>query len=288
MANKDLGVKLPEDHRGLMKRMMSFMKNEASFEDTQRALQAKLDALDSPTSFHYLRKVYDDSFIYEVGPGPESSGTPHRKLYRRGYSMAENGVELSDDTAEVREETNYIAIQNETRKEEVKTMSDCKTKVNELIANGGFEEKDREWLESLECSHVTRLGERVQALSAKKPEEKKPEEKKPEEKKPVDNEKKPLTVEDLPEEMRTLLANAKRTEDRRRSELVSKIMRFKGNKFTEDGLKGKAVDDLENIHDLVSANAVPEGDYSFAGGFQTHEGGEEEALETPVMNFDKK
>lgn len=147
--------------------------NEASYEQKRRAVQRVLDSMDSRTSSHYLRAMFDDRIVYAVDPGPESAGQ-QTKLYQREYAIDANGaVTLGNDVKEVREDLSFVevagngegeekggasaAIENkshetETQKEVPAMVTDeRKQKVNALISNGKFVEADRSVLETCSC-----------------------------------------------------------------------------------------------------------------------------------------
>ena len=122
--------------------VVSPIVNEQGYRELTQSLQAKLDEMDTNSRQYYLQEVYADYFVYSV-----HSTEGGQTLYKRGYTVQENGVvEFGEDSpVEVRRKVNYVTMQmvrtNVNNKEGGQQMSTskeglcCEAKVEELIAN---------------------------------------------------------------------------------------------------------------------------------------------------------
>jgi len=250
---------------------LGFNIQEPSHEDIRVKLQQAIDGLDQapvtmPALVHYVKEVYDDYFIY-AQDGPDG-----QKLFKRGYSIDDNGqIKLKDKIDEVRQETRYVPVGNEQKNMEVNKMNKVKELVDALITNDNtrFVECDRGWLESLGEEQLTKL----------QPVEPKANEKKP---KDEDNEK-PKTNEDThddkpdtheksehgvptfeqfianaPADYREMIESGVRMHKERKAELVKRLLANKRNRFTEEQLSSKSIEELDNLAVLAQVEV----DYS--------------------------
>jgi len=257
---------------------------EASHEDIRMALQHAVDALDTSSKVHFVREVYDDHFIY-AAQGTDPSLDGNQKLYRRGYTKSEDGtVELADEVQEVKEETRYVEVnadgstvdknsnppeKGNDNKEGIMTeqkKNELKERINALIScqDNKFCEEDRPMLEKLDEKELEKLEAVVRVEANQKPEEKEPEK----EKETTVNEK-PKTPEEAinameaPDEIKEVLQSGLKMQRDKKAKLIKGILENKRNKFTEDQLKTKSVDELEALAELgqvavdYSGNAAP-------------------------------
>jgi hypothetical protein len=260
---------------------------EASHEDIRMALQHAVDALDTSSKVHFVREVYDDYFIYAAqGTDPSLDGS--QKLYKRGYTKQDDEtVELADEVQEVKEETRYVEVnadgstvdknqnapeKGDHNKEGIMENTQLKERVDALIScqDNKFCEEDRPMLEKLDEKELEKLEAVVRVETNQKPEEK-PEEKEPEikEEKETTMNEKPKTPEEAinameaPEEVKEILQSGLKMQRDKKAKLIKGLLENKRNKFTEDQLKTKSVDELEALAELgqvavdYSGNAAP-------------------------------
>jgi len=242
--------------------------NEMSHEDLRTKIQRALDALDNQGWVHFVSAIYDNFIIYEArGTNPNEIGAPGNqqavKLYKRGYTIdTEKNITLKDDVEEVREVTEYVPVtqpagnsktnQCDNPKKEV-TVEKKKELIDALISCNGtrFEEKDREWLNTLE-------EERLETLKAVDP-PKAPDPK-------VNEPPKPVTVEEFvgnaPPEIRSILTRAVNRDKEIKAQLVDELMKNERNKFSRETLEERDIETLEKL----AALAQVEVDFSAASG----------------------
>ena len=246
---------------------VSPVTNEQGYVEISQLLQSKLDGLDNDMRMHFLREVYDGSFIYEVRNRERGDTT----LYRRGYSLSGNAIELADDTTEVRKKVEYVTMKMVRTKPPINnsnTDSDmsekgkpcCEARVDALIANKAtaFTAKDRDWLMDLEEIQVDRLIESVR--DGKEPDLQ------ANQKEAIDTFKASLkTIEDftalMPEEMKAQFEAGVRMYQENRASLVKAIT--DNSELTEEDLKDAPDTYLEKLKKTV---AKAPADYSLAGG----------------------
>lgn len=86
----------------------SMQANEMGFLEISNNLQSMLDRMDSQARIHFLKEVFDDSFIYEVRD--RDQGT--QRFFRQNFSVQENGdIEFVEDAQEVRRNVEFLPIQ---------------------------------------------------------------------------------------------------------------------------------------------------------------------------------
>lgn len=286
---------------------------EEGMKEVISSIQGKLDAMDNEYKIHFLIEAFDSYFVYQVNTYAPEGGNSSTKLYRREYSIEDGVVTFGEEVVEVIEKTSYEPVTNE--KGEEPKMGDKKNKnpkanekncCEELVTmlieneNTSFDEEDREWLSSLDESTLKKL----------EPKEKEA---------PVSNEKNPVekavekgaegvtanenkgeektkanTVDEYianaPAEMQEVLRSGYRMHTEKKTAIVNAILANKSNKFSEDQLKKKDLDELENIQALMGTGSK---DYSGANpevNTSGEDSDEEEPMDIPVMfaNRDKK
>jgi len=262
---------------------MSLKSKEPSHEDIRRKLSdavntgttAESSQAPASTGYKFITDVYDDHFIFEQDEGGLS------KLFRQGYSKNDDGeITLKDKIEEVRLETKYVTAAKKSQEES--KMDKVKEYVTGLIANERtqFCEDDRDWLEKMEMAQLEKLAPKdppekpaVNTIEGKpdvKPDQKpdeKPDEK-PDQKPTVnaDEKKKPLTadeyVAEAPDEIKEVLSRSLKRDREVKAEVIKGLIANKRNKFTEDQLKAKGLDELEALASLAQVEV----DYTGKGG----------------------
>jgi len=245
---------------------------ELSHEELRSKIQHALDAMDNPGWLHFVREVYDDSVVYEArGNNPSETGQPAPivKLYRRGFSVNEEGeVALKDDTEEVREEKTYVPVDNKSaivnkdhNKKKKEVVMEKKEIVDALIAcdRTKFEEGDRDWLTTLETEQLDKL-KAPEEKPKKEPdpkinkEEPKKETEKKESKKvePTGNEAPTVEqyIKTAPGEIQAVLNRAVKRDQTIKADLVKALMANDRNSFSEEELKAKEIVELEHLVEL--------------------------------------
>lgn len=271
---------------------------DLSHEELRSKIQRVLDALDNPGWLHFVKDVYDDSVVYEArGNNPNETGSPAAvvKLYRRGFSVDENGqVELKDDAEEVKEERTYVPVENksanqiENKKEEEVTV-EKKELIEALIVcdQTKFEDGDREWLDTLSVEQLEKLkapeekppvaNAEEEAKKKEELEKKEAEEKKAKEKEPAANATPTVDeyIANAPVEIQSVLHRAVDRDRTIKADLVKALLENERNSFSEEQLKEKDIDELESLIELGRVEV----DYSGQAGGQ----GSGKDDEVPVM-----
>jgi hypothetical protein len=155
----------------------SLVDNAIGLQETVDKARRLVDSLDSPTAYHMMEEIFDNTIIYRKrersidAQGNTITRTPEEKLYQQHYNMSANGIEFVGDPIQVSRNVSYTPVvsTNQSRrtkfnvkKEEKmeKQLSSCFLgKVEKLIANKltRFEEKDREFLLTQEESTLDLL-----------------------------------------------------------------------------------------------------------------------------------
>jgi hypothetical protein len=180
-------------------------------------------------------------------------------LYKQSYVLNGNVVTLEGEPAEVIRKMVYDPIsksepkQVQNQNKESPDM-DKKKIVDGLIANKKFEEKDRDVLTALPEDMLERLEKSYQnAGPAPKVEEK-----------PVvqnaEPKAKPITMEDLPEDLRRVVQNGQRIEKEQKDKFISIIFKHPKNTFTKEYLATKDVEELQNLANLAVTSDEQEKD----------------------------
>lgn len=87
-------------------RALGLTTNEMSHADIRDALYRALTNALPKDTYVFVRDVYDDYVVYEVG-----DLTGNERILKRSYTIDQNGnVILGDDETEVRPETNYVEV----------------------------------------------------------------------------------------------------------------------------------------------------------------------------------
>lgn len=289
------------------------LANEMSMSDTVSCVARCVYQMDGPTADNYVEGVFSDHVIYRVEPGPQSvPGTP-TKMYKRGYTMDDNGrCTLDNDMVEVRRETNYVPVQggggmqmNEaggettspvktttTRRNNVATEEEIThneeeenmatpervQKVNSLIQSGAFTEADRSFLENADCPQFTR----IESLAAQKTNA-------------APAAAAPQTFEQVlasaPVNVQAQFRYNEQKFNEMREGLVARIKGNANNKLTDEQLGAMGIEVLEaTANSLAPVQAAAQPTYIGAGGVQFQANAADaagECLTLPTLNETK-
>ena len=250
------------------------MNEEFSHDACRMKLQEMMDAMDTWDRYNVVREIYDNYFIFEsVGMG---EGMP-RKTMKMGYKMDKDGhVEMTGEAMEVREKKTYVPVSQGNEGAEEPDVNqkegpdvDKTAIVTALIANQGnrFADTDREFL----------MGLTEEQLAKFSLEEKKAEAALLQANCEACTKKaaapKANTVGEYvaqaPAPIRGALLRAVRMEEDRKSALVQGLLANERNKFSQEQLQGKDVEELEALAALAGAGYREEGpnlNFSLQGG----------------------
>lgn len=239
-------------------------------------LSRKLDAMDTRTMVNYLEEVYDDYIVYRV---ESVEGSRSAELYKRGYTMIDGEVELSNNVVPVRKEISYVEISN--NRSGGNTVNK-EQKVNLLIQNehSVFEEKDKEWLQELDEEKIDKFIE-MQNDKAQSAEQKPT---------PITKEKAVEVLSEqlsdpnkfmnlLPKEVRAQMEHGIQLLENHRSNIIQKILAC-GDGFTEDELGQMETSHLEKLAKYAKAPV----DYSAQGSGKTQVNTVKEEPLLPIVN----
>lgn len=248
------------------KAIEDYVLNEKSHEQLRDELWAKVR---KEYGDSWVTEVYDDYLIYELGG----------KLYRLSYTVGDDGPVLGDSPEKVERVVEYrtAATVNSSGSVNGEGVVDKKKVVDGLIANkaSGWAETDRKTLMGMPDESLKKIVANVEAAekAAEKPEGEKTGDEKPPEKtgdeKPAEKDgdkagEKPTANKSMsaaefwaaaPPEIKNLISNAKKTEERERQRLISTIT-ANGN-VPEDRLKEY---DTEVLRDMAALARPPAGD----------------------------
>ena len=264
---------------------------EMSHDDMRSQIQQAIDGLDIPAQpmsgiYHYVRDVYDDYFIYEAITGGEGQN----RLYKQAYEIVDEGVSITGDPEEVRQETTYEPTTNQKKESKINPGGDDVSPkggdkmettelINELIVNEAtpWTEEDRQWLEtaSLETLMKMNPGE-----SDKKPDAAITED--PQIINDAGDEDTEVTVESFianaPKEIGEALSEAMEMRANEKAELIKGILANQRNEFTEAELKGMP---QASLRKLGALSRVSGSNYVGQGGAPVTN--QEEPLDLPTL-----
>lgn len=276
---------------------------EPSHEDIRRKISSELQKKFKADSDGYVdvwvREVFDKYCIYEredslwkqsytldANDMVEFVGDPLEVVLETKYvpvvrtvaaekqkQVTEPAEKADEDTTAVEEtmEVNEEGTSEKTFEKQEEDMDKEKV-VDALIEGTQFEESDREWLMGLEETQLDKITKSTQA--AEKTETETVEEDKTTE--PAVAEEKAsttMTVEeylansDMPDEVKAVLINAMEEQKTRKDNLVQSILANERNKFTEDQLRGKGLDELRVIASMIEVDEAQ--DYTLNAGGQS-------------------
>lgn len=274
------GVRLNKKNGGEKNEMNEYGTikiNDLSFEDRREQIQSIVEKMNNNmpdgSTFNYVKAVYDDYYVFEQMK--EGVGSA---LFKQEYKVKkDNTIELKGDLEQVRQEIKFIKMNIKQKEHNMKRIE----KVKAIIANAKlpqFVEADTESLEKMEeglfnkvYNTHTELLEcacreeeaKNKIANSKKEDEKKVENKIEEKKEEV---KKVMTAEEYinaaPEGVREFLVQNKQEFDRKKNSLIKEILAIKTNKFSEESLQKKDINDLENMVALAGIDISPVVNYS--------------------------
>jgi hypothetical protein len=232
-----------------LKKNFSEILNEFSVNTLRDDLQ-KLIAIKG--QYRWIEDIYPDEnyFVYSADGGGG--------FYKQGYTQDGDTVKLDGVPENVTRVISYKTVKNETKpvQNTVKGSPDMDKKkiVDGLIANKKFEEKDRTVLMAMPDDMVERLEKSYQnAEPALKVEDK-----------PVvqnaEPKAKPITMEDLPEDLRRVVQNGQRIEKEQKDKFIGIILKHPKNTFTKEYLATKDVEELQNLANLAVTSDEQEKD----------------------------
>jgi len=246
---------------------LGYWVNELSHSKLREQLFELVSGMNKEGTIHFLRDVFDKSFVFEEVTENKS------KLFRQGFKTDnESQVSTKGNATEVREEVNFIPINNNLKGEMLMERTEA---VDTLIANEKltFVEDDREMLinmadESFErtfklnecgCGEegkdeellkanealTTSNKELVEELAELKANEGEDKNKKID--KPSFADLLEASDVETQEAWGTMKANQKAKKDK----AVEAILSIKTNKFAKETLEAMTINDLENIIGLT-------------------------------------
>jgi hypothetical protein len=233
---------------------VGFWVNEISHSKIREQLFKVVSDMDKQGTAHFLREVFDKSFVFEKVANNES------KLFKVGYKLKDDEVSLKGTPEEVKEKVEFLTINEESNMERTEA-------VDALIANESlpYVEEDREVLtnmadESFErtftlndckCQEdgeaLVKANTRVEELETKigeMEESSKVDETREEEVKEVTFE---ALLEQASPELRESIEAGIKTNKEKKDNVVQIILEAEGNKFSEEELQAMPFDTLENI-----------------------------------------
>lgn len=241
-VNSD-GDPVPKDLlTGAVKESMNrFIGNDLSFSATSSSLSSLLRS-EYSDDYGWIEDVWPEYVVfYEDG-----------KLYKQDYHVTDSVVTLLGSPTLVQRVTSYeeVLTNNVTKGCDMNK----KTEIDKLIANGHWEEDEREYLTGLSETrlqkHITNAGKPDVAPVKEEPAKKE---------EPIVNTtvapKVPTLqeyIDTAPREMRGMLVNGINTYNTACTEMIGKIKANERNKFTDAQLGAMDLDQLKNIAELAT------------------------------------
>lgn len=263
-----------------------FIYNAMSFSNISSALYPLLrNRLAGDEDVLWIEDVYPDFVVYQL----------NGQLYRLDYSVDQDVVALEGEASKVKRVTEYRTLDGSfvgnsggsTSKTETIVMT-RKDSVDRLISNGGWDEKDRDWLTGLSDADFAR----IPVVANNDPDEDEDEDEDDDDgvtdnaanspssagqvRKAMKNAKKsmkggpnlsnynkqPVSLDEYistsPAELQDVLREGVLAHNTMKKELVAKIVSNKRNTFTEDYLKGRTLEELRGLASLAEDEATPQ------------------------------
>jgi hypothetical protein len=238
-----------------MKRQIDLL--EMSLDDLWPAVYKAVSGLDNTSWSHWVREVYDSYVIYEATTtNPNEGEGPKTILYKRSYTKNDDlSVSLGDDTQEVKEQREYVPVNNEeTQKQNCQCDKEKKDMQKEQKVKALIACERTKWAPEDEQFLMGLTDDQLDKMTVDPPKEE------PKAEPPKVNEEKPE-----PEQKQTfadLLANAApedremwaRFQERAKAEKARLIGEIRANaacQFSEEELGGKSISDLQKIAGLA-------------------------------------
>lgn len=252
--------------------------NEMGYQGILQLIQRKLDSMDNDVKMHFLEELYDDYFIYRISTD-DSNPT---RYYRRDYVVGNDGtsVTFGDEVNEVRKKVDYVDAEQQTNsfvrtkkpkqeeeknmakeKEEVQANAEdcgCPDKVAKLLQTDAFDEKDKEWLESIPNENLDKF---ISAMEAREVYTNTKETKEKEPQANMQNMSEEQVLQALSPERRQQMEYGMKLYREHRAELKQKIMN-NTKVYEEKELDELGDDQLEKLSQVIK----PVGNYSVVSG----------------------
>ncbi len=232
-----------------------FTINEMEYTQIVNMMHEKIDSMDiRGEKYNYLKKVFPSYVIYSIHY--RDTNEPN-KTVKRNYRIVNDTVEWVSDPVQVTENVTYTEINNNSKKEsvmeDVKTMKECcPDKVDELIKNNSnFTDEHKESLLgmtedqfelTINVAKKIKVVDKVEDI--------------------VDNttetteDEKPITMNDLPKEMRESVEYGNKVLAQNKATLISNIKTNKNNQFSDEELNGFDIGMLERLSKMVPVTKV--------------------------------
>ncbi len=262
-----------DTERGFTKFFVAGMSDR----EVRMSLLDAIVAKDSETAGYYIEAIYQDDrqVVYEEQPRKKNDSGYYEwvgkaKLYRSSYEIDKNGkATLGADAEEVYRKVTYepVTVQGAIAMNE----KDLKAKVDGLIAcqRCRFEEKDREWLMTLNAEQLERITPPDNVvLKANTEEQNLPTPIVPSPKGAVANAEdlakdQPKTAEEwllaqhgMPQEVAETLTESLVNNRAVREEMITNILADPRNGFTKEDLAAMRTNDLRRIASLAVKPSV--------------------------------
>lgn len=245
---------------------------ELSHEELRQGIAAKVQEFTTPPSpspvpysgYSYVVEVYDDAVIYEVSKDGKC------RYFRVGYKTGANEeITLTGTPTEVRRKTVYEDVKaenkikaNENKKKGDRSM-DRKTRIEALIKANALTENDRAHFEALEDAAFEAvagaLEGQVKANAAAKAKQDEMEKEMAAKDEKIKANASPKSIDEYlgsaPPEAREALASGIKLHQARKDTLIAGIKANKANKFSDESLKAKSLDELEGLASLAGVEA---------------------------------
>ena len=269
-----------------------FNQNELSHDEIEQQLEQAMIREKGDAMRFIIRERFDDYFIYqEADLAAEGFTGP---LWRRNYSINENGEVVLGDQEEVKKVVTYEPVTNEqepgggNESDGGEIEVNKKEKVNGLIANQAtqFKEEDRQFLEGLTEEQLDKLEpitnhEEGEEQTPSEPSNPEPSGEEPKGEEEGEEEDKPQNfdewVEQIPdEEVREEMKENRKRIKQRRDSLIENLSKSDKCAFDKEDLQGMKTNQLEKL----SKSIAPE-DYSGVGGPRGNVQEEEDEVPAP-------
>lgn len=253
----------------------------------------------------YVVAVYEKYAIFEDYPrynenGVKLSAEPTR-LYKVNYSKSKDVITLGEELTEVKYQATYVTVNAVNSEglfgEELMTKLNAEERsklINELTANCGTCEGEKKTFEALSDDTLKALvANKSQTTEAPKTQEPVTNSNKETKEAPVAPVAPVITLDSLPSELKMLVANAKKAEEKLKSNLVAKIMTVNSKAYTKEQLEGMSMEQLEVVAQFAESvtppvvnNSYVAPNYVGAAGLVTNAGSTKlEPMTVPIMNF---
>lgn len=252
--------------------------NQGGLVELVESIRMKLDQMDTESRIHFLEEVFEDSFVFKI----RDTITGSVSLFMQEYNVNEETgeVEFTGEATPVRKEIEFVEIQTnqkENKNNQEGLDMNRKEKIDELLNKELFTNEDREKLEQMDewtFEQVYNSKTKAHQLEAGNGEAEREEEETPGESKtgedtptPEGNEKKEVpsfdeVLNSAPKEYQEMIRIGINEHNKKKDNLIEAIKANKRNKFTDEQLKEKGIEELEALASLGQVDV----DYSLQAG----------------------